>query len=1433
MLPYILRAGMRSSLPQYGLEEENKMFNVKRVLAILLAFALCVGYFPTVNVVRAEGNTVTETLDLDDTAVFDMVGSDFITEKTDDENGTYYEFVGGGTGVYNKITTKATYSGNIVLTYDIQFQSTESSEMILATPRGNYSDDTSKHFLSSITSNFVLHTSGSGLRLSYTSAKGANVSGRAASDSTMSDSYSDQMTDVWYTVKIVLYEDYYYAKFWPAGEEEPTAYNCTLAAAEGDLTEGIIGFAKRGTGKVLLRNVKVDTLKAEENPTYTAVAELSGITAEKGTAANTIGLPESVTVTLSDGTLKVVAVTWNTDNYQADTPGTYTLTGTLAADEGQNPDNLTASIQITVYDYAHTMTLPQDSAEWIHNEAGTFEAGTDGEDTVIVLGGGGTNAYNKIISTTAFSGDLRMEFEVKFSSDASSEMLKFTPRMDPISTDTGVYDGVCGNFVLHTATSGLRLSNNNSTVVTDTTISDNSLSPTDTWYSVKFEIVGNEYKVKFWPSDSTEPSDWSCTYTFTDVAESGSIAFMKRGSGTLMLKNISVSYNTVEPFQAASVGALAPVTVLYGTSFAGLELPASVDVVGANNALRHVNVTWDEASYDAATSGSQTVTGMLDLLDEENPNGLKASVDVYVTPEDAVFFTSSIIKSGDDANITTYHQFGTITTKAGTILATCEARVGGGDANNPMHIVLWRSTDGGRTWSDTIIVADATENPCSENENDCSKGIYGHCYANPTPVVDYETGKIFLFYSENFSNASSKLYYRTSTDDGVTWSDPTEVTSLFDEDPYARTFHLPGPGHGLQIESGEYEGRLIVEVWHRYTVSLASSERKYGLSVLYSDDGGATWENSDFIEIGYNMNEGRVAQLAGGVLVINSRSTDSTRKQTYSTDGGVTWSTPTTWTSIGNYGNCDSGFTSQVEGDSTQLITTHILTGTSVRNTLYAYLSYDNGVTWTAGTELWSVPSISSGTGASDANRISKDTYGVIHGTSWNNTDVEYVVFNTAYLTEVSDDSSLVPTYAAQIGVTNYDTLAEAVSAAKDGDNIVIRSDIAVAEAVQLNKKVTIDLNGNALWVEDLDELCAEGYSAEYDAATGLWKVTEDENTDTAVLTSYGKSLVFEDIVQIRYYFSYDASNSDHEYDLTTEAGILVWNSEQEAYTVENASYQVAGLTARTMEDGNTYYYATGNGIPAKNWGDTVYACGYLKNDETYILTEVTAYSPLTYATNMLAKDQDTRFDALLVAMLNYGTAAQNHFGYDTENPVNAGLTDAEKVWVWEDTLLVERETVPSYSFTPDEDNISFYGWSLLYEGAIGERMYSKISEELITGAQETGMLYWTAGSETVDGISVDTAKKIVGLKHYKDDLYYATIPGTAAKDLANTYFACAYVVDSSGETHYGPVRSYSAHTYAKNMISSDSQTEALKDLCKTMVIYGAAANDWFYRDAT
>ena len=61
-----------------------------------------------------------------------------------------------------------------------------------------------------------------------------------------------------------------------------------------------------------------------------------------------------------------------------------------------------------------------------------------------------------------------------------------------------------------------------------------------------------------------------------------------------------------------------------------------------------------------------------------------------------------------------------------------------------------------------------------------------------------------------------------------------ELSGLFNSDPYERPFHLPGPGHGIQTRGG----RLIVSVWYRLSIQLEAEMRHYGLSILYSDDGG-------------------------------------------------------------------------------------------------------------------------------------------------------------------------------------------------------------------------------------------------------------------------------------------------------------------------------------------------------------------------------------------------------------------------------------------------------------------------------------------------------------------------------------------------------------------------------------------------------------------
>ena len=146
---------------------------------------------------------------------------------------------------------------------------------------------------------------------------------------------------------------------------------------------------------------------------------------------------------------------------------------------------------------------------------------------------------------------------------------------------------------------------------------------------------------------------------------------------------------------------------------------------------------------------------------------------------------------------------------------------GSNDFGN-IKIVQKRSDDKGKTWSPLQIVA----------SNDTLQA------GNPAPVVDltdprFPKGRIFLFYNTGDGNEMElrkgkghrDVLYKTSIDNGKTWSDPTDITLQvnriisptinpqwnFKEDwrTYANT-----PGHALQFQAGKYKGRIYVAANH-------------------------------------------------------------------------------------------------------------------------------------------------------------------------------------------------------------------------------------------------------------------------------------------------------------------------------------------------------------------------------------------------------------------------------------------------------------------------------------------------------------------------------------------------------------------------------------------------------------------------------------------
>lgn len=270
-----------------------------------------------------------------------------------------------------------------------------------------------------------------------------------------------------------------------------------------------------------------------------------------------------------------------------------------------------------------------------------------------------------------------------------------------------------------------------------------------------------------------------------------------------------------------------------------------------------------------------------------------------------------------------------LVTKAGSVLAFCEGRKDGrGDSGN-IDLLLKRSTDGGRTFSTTQVVWDDGANTCG----------------NPCPVVDQATGTIWLLMTHNLGHDKERaiksgeaegtrtVWVCSSTDDGVTWSKPVEITSAVKRPEW--TWYATGPGAGIQLRTG----RLVIPCDHDHGDHFSH--------VIYSDDHGQTWQLGGVSERG--ANECEVVELADGALLLNMRNYNpqkSSRAIAVSKDGGLTWSPsrldpvliePTCQASIRRYSWPDAGKSRILFSNPA---------AQQKRENLTVRLSYDECATW-------------------------------------------------------------------------------------------------------------------------------------------------------------------------------------------------------------------------------------------------------------------------------------------------------------------------------------------------------------------------------------------------------------------------------------------------------------------------------------------------------
>ena len=224
----------------------------------------------------------------------------------------------------------------------------------------------------------------------------------------------------------------------------------------------------------------------------------------------------------------------------------------------------------------------------------------------------------------------------------------------------------------------------------------------------------------------------------------------------------------------------------------------------------------------------------------------------------------------------------------GDLLAFADKRIGGiGDVNAaPIETVYKKSKDNGKTWSQEVRISPST------SDRFRSYGAGAYC-------VDRKTGNIICLVvgDQGFLHSTPNNPIRTrliiGRNNGSTWDDPIDITDQIYgancKDPDRKTWNgvFTTSGNGVQLRNG----RIM------FVLNVRKSDKASPLynHVLYTDDGGATWNVSKGAP-GISKNpsrggsEAKIVELNDGTLLMAIRPEGIFQRfLAKSTDNGETW----------------------------------------------------------------------------------------------------------------------------------------------------------------------------------------------------------------------------------------------------------------------------------------------------------------------------------------------------------------------------------------------------------------------------------------------------------------------------------------------------------------------------------------------------------------
>ena len=296
--------------------------------------------------------------------------------------------------------------------------------------------------------------------------------------------------------------------------------------------------------------------------------------------------------------------------------------------------------------------------------------------------------------------------------------------------------------------------------------------------------------------------------------------------------------------------------------------------------------------------------------------------------------------------------------------------------------------------------------------------------------------------------------------------------------------------------------------------------------------------------------------------------------------------------------------------------------------------------------------------------------------------------------------------------------------------------------------------------------------------------------SESPEVSLYGRSLTLKDNIDVNYYM--EMSDSVFEHDAYLE------------FKIGGQTYKLNASDAAEVNENGKTLYKFSCPVNAAQMSDTIETRIVIDNktEEEY------SYSVKEYATELLSKSNEYPAETikLVKALLNYGTAVQNFFKYNSDKPANDGLSDTDKAVAAAD-FEEYKAVIKTDSANGQSNGLTYYGSSLICKSEMTVRHYFMVNEGCDINNYKFSYV-------NADGNEVSLTPKKAS-----DGVYCVDINGIMARNL-NSIFACKVTGKNKAcifELDYGPF------SYSQKVIDSGNSSDELKNLVNALYWY------WYY----